>query len=138
VCSIGVNRAADKKLTELSLSRDGQMIQKRMFEFANDSDIERAGVLDQPKCHMTRMPPDLRHIRKKQIGRHRIFYIGNYNQCSYLIFFIKEFKKSGVQDEDDRGFQRLLARHVDEALFRTLTLPEAQEEQESLPNSSGQ
>jgi hypothetical protein len=124
VCSIGVNRVADQKLTELRSSGNGDMIEKRMFEFAADSDIDRPGVLDHAKCHMTRMPPDLRHIRKKQIGRHRIFYTGNFNQCSYLIFFIKEFKKSGIQDEDDRGFQRLLTRNVDDELLRVLTPPQ--------------
>lgn len=120
MCLIGVNTIADRQLSDLEASGDKDMIEKRMFCFANEAGVGKPGALDGPNCHMKRMPPELRHIRKRQIGRHRVFYTGDFNQCNYLIFYIKKFKKSGVDEEDDRGFQGLLIRFLQQQQSRTI------------------
>ena len=73
---------------------------------------------------MKRMPPDLREARKITIGRHRVYYTGHHTQCAYLSFFIKEFKKTGVNDEDDVRFQKILVKAIGDRIIRSLSLGE--------------
>lgn len=84
------------------------MIEKRLAQFAADANVEQAGHMDSPQHHMKRMPPDLRGARKMTIGRHRVYWEGHHSKCSYRLFYVKPFKKTGVDDEDDPGFQSKL------------------------------
>jgi hypothetical protein len=125
VCSIAANHIADSQLTDLKSSGDDKRIEKKLNNFAGDSNIAKAGYLDASAHHLQRMPADLRHIRRIRAGRHRVFYSGHHTQCSYLVFFIKEFKKKGVNDEDNYNFQRLLASTLqDTTPHRTIRIPD--------------
>ena len=129
MCSIAANPTADSQLDSLKSAGDDKRIEKKLRNFAGDSNIQRAGFLDAPSHHLRRMPEDLRHIRRIRAGRHRVFYTGHHCQCSYLVFFIKEFKKTGVNDEDDQGFQNLLKVAVsDTGLTRMIRDENAQTE----------
>lgn len=123
MCSIGTNSTADQQLTSLG---DKKQIEKKLLNFADDSDIGRPGYLDQPVHHLRGMPQELRHIRRLRSGRHRIFYTGDFNQCSYNVFFVKLFKKKGTEDEHDPQFHKTLGRVVDDPQVRTIPEPESE------------
>jgi hypothetical protein len=118
-----VNATADAQLT--SLPQDKEALEKKLFNFAADSDIGRSGFLDLPARHLSGMPSDLTHIRRVRTGRHRVFYTGNFNQCSFNVFYIKKFKRTGVEDENDTRFHRILRGVVDESPVRTINKAEA-------------
>ena len=103
--SIKVELSSDPIDAELL---DREMIEKRLFMFAQESNQQQAGILDNTKYHMQRMPEDLKAIRKIPIGRHRIYYKGHHTQCSYEAFYIKKFKQFGKDDEDNSRFQNKL------------------------------
>ncbi len=86
------------------------MIEARLLQFAGEADMENAGALDDLSCHMKRMPEDLRAIRKKRIGRHRVYYTGTHHACKYEVVFVKFFKTTGEDDDDNRTFQLYLAK----------------------------
>ena len=108
MCLISINATANELLVELERSGDRDMIEKRLYNFAKEASIDNPARLDDPQCHMKRMPEDLKHIRKISIGRHRVYFTGYHNQCSYQVFYIKKFKQTGKKDEDDRRFQKIL------------------------------
>lgn len=108
MCSISANRTVDGQLEELKRSNDRRMIEERLYNFANEANIEQPGPLDAPARKMKRMPEDLRDVRKIRVGRHRIYYTGYHKQCSYSTIYIKRYKKSGVDDEDDKRFHNKL------------------------------
>jgi mRNA-degrading endonuclease RelE of RelBE toxin-antitoxin system len=111
VCSITVNATVEAQLEELKRSGEKKMkktIEKRLYIMADEADVGRAGGLDNPANTMKDMPPELRGARKHRVGRHRIFYTGHHNQCSYHTFYIKINKKKGVNDEADPAFHEIL------------------------------
>ena len=81
------------------------MIRKKLYRFADEADTETPGALDEPSCSMTRMPEALKEIKKKTVGRHRIYYTGTHHACRYEVVFIKAFKQTGKDDDDNRTFQ---------------------------------
>ncbi|MBC2713012.1 MAG: hypothetical protein HGJ94_19065 [Desulfosarcina sp.] len=100
MCSISTNHTVDTQLEDLERSNDRVMIEKRLYNFAKEADINNPGRLDSPTCRIKRLPDDLKALRKIQIGRHRIYFTGHCNQCSYKTILIKLFKKS----DKDRYF----------------------------------
>jgi len=74
------------------------------------------------------MPPGLQNMRRLRAGRHRVFYTGHHSECSYLVFFIKEFTKTGFSDEDDRQFQRLLASALEDQTKKRIIRESDEEE----------
>jgi hypothetical protein len=114
MCSISTNPTANDQLEKLERSNDKNMIERRLSKFAEDSDINKSDILDEPKNHMKRMPLELKDVKKIQIGRHRVYYTGHHTKCSYLVFYIKQFKKSDKNKEDDKKFQNKLIRFLDE------------------------
>ena len=125
MCSISTNSTADQQLTSLKSSGDEQRIEKKLREFAGDSTIEKSGFLDLPAHHLHGMPDDLKHIRRIRAGRHRVFYTGHHTQCAYSVFFVKLFKKKGVNDELDKHFHKVLKAVVgDPPTARTIRPPE--------------
>lgn len=117
MCSITINKTADDILTALN-ENERKMIETRLINFAQQASVQMRGGLD--IAPMKRMPDDLKLARKKRIGRHRVYYTGFHTQCSYETFFIKVNKRKGVNDEDDRGFQRALLRAIDDPQYREL------------------
>jgi len=105
VCSININNSADETLRCLSL-KDREMIVKRLSHFAEEASLENRGALD--ISPPTRFTGDLKPVKKIRIGRHRVYYTGSHTQCTYNAVHIKKFKKSGVDDEDDKRFQKAL------------------------------
>ncbi len=103
MCSITINKEAENVALN---QHDMDMIKKRMIAFAMDSSIEKPGVLD--IAPMKRMPEALRDVKKQTIGRHRVYYTGHHTQCCFNIFYVKVFKRKGVNDEDDKAFQRII------------------------------
>ena len=131
MCSISKNTIAETQLTELERSNDRRMIEGRLFQFASEADTQHPGALDTLKCHMRRLPQDLRHIRKKQIGRHRIFFTGYHTRCAYQVYYIKMFKRSGVNDEDDQRFQNKLRQALGQPIISQINPPDGSEEPSS-------
>jgi len=106
------------------------MIEKRLFQFARDADVNRRGGLDNPALIMKRMPEDLKDVRKITIGRHRVYFTGHNTQCSYKAIYVKLFKKTGVDDEDDPKHQKqLIKASLDEDL-EEIKDPDAQDDSE--------
>jgi hypothetical protein len=119
VCSIDINKTADGVLARQS-DKDKNMIERRLVQFAREASIDVRSGLD--IAPIKRMPPNLREARKITIGRHRVYYTGHHTQCSYTTFFIKEFKKTGVNDEDDIRFQKILIRAIGDRDTRPLSI----------------
>ncbi len=124
MCSISTNSTADNQLDELGRSDDKDMIEKRLYNFAKESTVENSSMLDSTKCHMRGMPIGLRNIRKITIGRHRVYFTGHHTQCSYIAFYIKMFKRSGENNEDNQRFQRILGSAICEPPIRTIEIEE--------------
>lgn len=128
MCSITTNGTVDRILEELERSADRAMIERRLYEFAKDANKNQRGGLDQPHLIMTRMTDELRHIRKIRIGAHRIYFTGYHTQCTYGTWYIKANKRQGVDDEDDRRFQKILIRALSEPQMRTISEPKKPDE----------
>ncbi|MCA1612591.1 MAG: hypothetical protein LC800_00250 [Acidobacteria bacterium] len=99
------------------------MIEKRLGTMAGEANETTSGGLDIPETSMTRMPTDLRDVRKKRIGRHRVFYTGYHTLCSYRSFYLKVFKKNDRDREDDAAFQAILRHALTDPPTRTLPDP---------------
>jgi len=110
MCSVSLNSTVNKQLADLDRSNDKTMLEERLFKYAEEADVNKPGALDNPSCHMRRMPADLKEIRKISIGRHRIYFTGHHSQCSYQAIYIKKFKRTGEEDDDDKVFQGKLIR----------------------------
>ena len=120
MCSISTNETATRQLKKLERSNDKKKIERKLVLFASEADIYVSGALDNLECSMTRMPPELKGVKKKQIGRHRVYYTGHHTKCSYFAFYIKMFKKSGKDKEDDKKFQKKLIRALNEKSMRII------------------
>lgn len=132
MCSIATNATAETHLKSLASSDDEDSLAEKLKHLAGDSTVQRAGYLDLPMHHMHGMPSDLKHIRRVRTGRHRTFYTGHHSQCSYTVFYIKKFKKTGVKDELDKTFHRLLKGAVnDRGEGRTIRRPDPSSEEQS-------
>jgi hypothetical protein len=131
VCSVLTNPTIDEQLASLERSGDRAMIEKRLFEFAREADVTQRGALDNPAHAMKRMPEELAGARKIRIGRHRVYFTGSHLHCSYHAFYIKEFKKTGVNDEDDRRHQKRLIRASQEGPTRTIGVSDDQSSETS-------
>ena len=122
MCSISINATVDGQFGALDAKKKVNL-KKRLFVLADEAGIEKAGALDDVGCHMRRMPPDLREIRKKTIGRHRLYYTGFHKECAYHAFYLKTNKKKGVDDDDSKIFQKKLRRALDDPSKLTLPKP---------------
>ena len=125
VCSISVKQTADEQLGHLCKSgKDGQKLEEKLFRFADEASVEQSSVLDGTDCHMHGMPDDLKDVRRKRFGRHRVFWTGQHTQCSFNVFYIKAFKKKGTEDEHDKAFKKKLAGTLSEPTIRELCAPD--------------
>lgn len=125
MCSMFSNSDADECLADIGTEKDKRMIERKLAQMAADANTEVQGGLDMVPP-MRRMPEDLRGVRKMTIGRHRAYYVGHHSQCSYTLFYVKAFKKSGTNDEDDSRFQRQLSQALQNAGNRFLGSGEEQ------------
>lgn len=123
MCSIATNATADQQLNSLKSSGDDKLIEDKLRDFAGNSNIHQPGILDLPKNHLYGMPSDLKHIRRIRAGRHRVFYTGYHTECSYSVFYVKAFKKKGVNDELDPRFHRVLKSVVNDPPTARLIRP---------------
>lgn len=133
MCSITTNATVDSLLRRIGTS-DTRMVEKRLSTMAGEANVTTPGGLDTPETHLRRMPEDLREIRKKRIGRHRVYYTGHHHLCAYKTFYLKAFKKDDVEREDDRAFQERLRRALVEPVARTLPDPTQTPTLQSDPN----
>ena len=69
---------------------------------------------------MKRLSGELSRVRKRRVGRHRVFFTGLGCECTYSVVLLKPFKKSGVDDEDDPSFQRKLIVSLGSRVARVL------------------
>lgn len=122
MCSMLSNSQGDECLKVLG-EKDRKMIEKRMFQFASGANTREPGHLDMPQHHMKDMPSDLKAARKMTVGRHRVFWEGHHSNCSYRMFYVKPFKKTGTQDEHDKRFQATLSAARLASGARTLKAP---------------
>jgi hypothetical protein len=133
VCSITTNAAVDSQLKGLGAS-DARMVEKRVSRFAGEANVNASSGLDTTDTHLMRMPEELRDVRKKRIGRHRVYYTGAHYYCAFKLIFIKAFKKDKVNKEDDKAFQDTLIRAL--SLPVTRTLPDPTKTDEVIPDDS--
>lgn len=123
MCSISINATVENQFEALGSKKKEAKLRKRIFDFAKEGDVDRSGVFDDMSCHMRRMPPELREIRKKTIGRHRLYFTGFHKQCSYHAFYLKVNKRKGVDDDDNKIFQNKLHRALDNSEVSILPAP---------------
>jgi len=114
MCSISINQTVDAQLTALGDAKKRKKFKKRVFRLADEAKTDISGALDLTSCHIKRMPPSLREIRKTTIGRHRLYFTGYHTQCHYSTCFLKLNKKAGVDDDDDKAFQNKLRRALED------------------------
>ena len=121
MCSITTNKNVDDIL-EGENDQQRTKIEKRLFQFAEDSTVEKSGILDD-KAPLTRYSGDLKLTRKIDVGRHRAYYTGFHTHCTYKLFHIKINKKEGVDDDDDPRFKRFLLKVMKEPQQREISPP---------------
>ncbi len=126
MCLLKTNATIDKQLESLGGS-DKEMIEKRLRQFAFEANVTQQGGLDNPAHIWKRRPQTLKdaNARKVQIGRHRVYYTGTHKDCFYFAFFIKRFKKSRVDDEDESAHQNKLIRAVNESVEKIQEPPKS-------------
>lgn len=56
MCSVATNETADQQLRSLKGSGDEKRIEKKLRDFAADSEINKPGILDSPSNHLVGMP----------------------------------------------------------------------------------
>lgn len=123
MCSMTISPTADQHLKELVRSGE-KKVEKKLFTLANVASSTTAGPFDETTCHIKGMAPDLKLVRRRRIGNHRVFYTGYHTQCSYWTFYIKQNKRKGVDDELDPPFQdKLRAALRDTATPRVIPKP---------------
>jgi hypothetical protein len=122
VCLVHSKAAADEALERIRRSGD-RAWEEKLARFADEDTTERPGGLFLMLEGIKHLPPDLRSIKKIQIGRHRAYITGHYSLCEYDLHWVKTFKKSGRDQEGDSDFQRKLLQALDEPRTRTLPLP---------------
>lgn len=105
MCSITINQTADRNLNDLAHSGDKKLIERKLTDFASVASVTQPGPFDETSCHIKGLPADLKLVRRRRMGSHRIFFTGYHTQCSYWTFYIKKNKKKGVDDELNPAFQ---------------------------------
>jgi hypothetical protein len=123
VCSLNLNRTFSE---QLEASGNREFVERRLSALAFEADTEKAGPLDDPGTHRQRMPPALRNIRKKRIGRHRIWYSGHHSNCFYTPCYLVENKQGDdrTEQDDNKDFQEHLKNALaDGVVARTLHDP---------------
>lgn len=116
-------------------------VERRMESFAHDAKVDKRGILDATNTHLrTGFAADLRKagVRKKQVGRHRVYFTGEYTDCTYTAFFIKENKRGDdwSQDDNNPDFQSLVrtALSAESLSPRILFDPDGPRPAESVPD----
>lgn len=120
MCLITVNSQVESQMEDLRHSGDKVDVEDKLKGFATEADTTKSGALDTPDCLLRGWSGDLADVRRKRVGRHRVFFVGHHTKCSYHTLYIKMYKKKGVEDENDKGFQRQIERLLDKPLTRTL------------------
>lgn len=130
MCSVLINATMNEQMAFLG-SADTSLIERRLFQFASEANPNQSGGLDNPAWIWKRRPQELKDAsaRKIRIGRHRVYYVGSHKQCSYRAFYVKPFKKSGVDDEDDPKHQKKLIRAVAEPSKREIRNPDSDDDE---------
>ncbi|MEK6410804.1 MAG: hypothetical protein AABN34_28100 [Acidobacteriota bacterium] len=119
-----ISPTADRHLKDLARSGDNKLIEKKLFTFADAASATESGPLDESGCHLKGLAADLKPVRRRRIGHHRVFFAGYHTQCLYWTFYIKKHKKKGVDDELDPAFQdKLRAALGDTAQPRLMSKP---------------
>ena len=68
MCSIATNATADKQLQSLKSSGDEAKVEKKLRDFAGNSNVQRSGILDSTANHIYGMPDDLKYIHQQSLG----------------------------------------------------------------------
>ena len=119
MCSISVNKTTDQKITALG-DKQKQRIEKNLFTMADAASTTNAGPFDEASCLLHDFPSDLKPIRRRRWGRHRIFFMGHHSQCSYWAFYLKTFKQSGKEDEHDKALHERLRTALSDQTVRLI------------------
>lgn len=122
MCLITVNSEVEKQLATLKRSGDKMDVEDKLKRLATEANTTQSGALDTPDCllHGKGWSGDLANVRRKRVGRHRVFFVGHHTRCSYQTLYIKMYKKKGVEDENDASFQGQIERLLGKPLARTL------------------
>lgn len=130
MCSITVNSQVEKQLETLKRSGEKVDVEDKLKALATEANKNQSGALDTPDCLLrgTGWSGDLADVRRKRLGRHRVFFIGHHTKCTYHTLYIKMNKKKGVEDENDSSFQQHIGRQLDKPSARTLN-PEPKKEE---------
>lgn len=106
MCSLSSNKLCDDELKMLG-SKEAKKHENELARLADDDNPECADGLDgtlEPVLSWLHND-DLRHLRKKRLGRHRAFFAGHHTQCHYQLFYLKMNKKAEVDREEEGAFQ---------------------------------
>jgi len=122
VCSMSITPHLEADIQSLHEKID---IAARLAIFADEADRNTPGALEND-TGISRLPDDLRSVRKVRIGRHRVYFTGHHSECAYQAFLLKPNKRTGVLDEDDPVLHGLLRRAIAEPATNVLEVPRRQ------------
>ena len=121
MCSLTITAPADGFLNEDKKVK--KQIEKNMIGYAKNSTVQRKGALDD--IHPTaRWDGELKEVKKKRVGRHRVYFIGFHTRCTYKIVHVKVWKKTDVDEEDDPNFKRYISKVMNAGVSRTIAPPD--------------
>ncbi|MGI9105028.1 MAG: hypothetical protein ACR2G4_02140 [Pyrinomonadaceae bacterium] len=122
VCLITINKEVDKQLGLLKHSGDKVDVEDKLKKLATEANTTQSGALDTPDCllHGEGWSGNLADVRRKRVGRHRVFFVGHHTRCSYRTLYIKMYKKTGVEDENDPALQEKIKGLLGKPLTRIL------------------
>jgi len=101
-CKVLVLANAHEQLDGLRPT-ERDFIVRRMTHFAAEPGHPLDGIRPMKRLTLVVNP-----IRKLTVGRHRLFFTGKGSECTYRLAWVKVYKRSGVDNEDDPSFQRKL------------------------------
>lgn len=127
MCELWSNSTADQHFVELLKGSGGEkLIEQRLIRLAGEATLTRAEGLE---LGLERLKdwfhdPQLRTVRKITIGRHRIYVQGRHSECRFIVRYIKQFKKTGVDEEQTDRFKNRIFRALKEPSTRMLRGPD--------------
>jgi hypothetical protein len=57
--------------------------------------------------------PQLRHVRKYRLGRHRAYIKGRHTECNYVLVWLLQFKDDRTDRPGAKSFQNIILRALE-------------------------
>jgi hypothetical protein len=123
MCELWVNHPTDEGLSRLA---DKAQIEAKYHKLADDDKVDKAAGLELLLKNVDDWSKisDLKGIRKRDCGRHRLYFEGRHSDCKYTIIFVLCFKKTSEDKPDSKKFQNMIRKALDDTESpRQITLP---------------